>query len=79
MPEAQTAGQFVTQIMPGVVQSIQGQLLFPFIAADSHPDVGMPAVGADLHFGYFDGQQPRVSRFESDDFGEFFADRFGDP
>ena len=37
MPEAQAAGQFVTEIMPGVLQGVHGLLLLPLGARGMRP------------------------------------------
>src|SRR6476469_1554696 len=38
MPEAQSAGQLMAQVVPGVLQGIQRLLLFPVCAPDYHLD-----------------------------------------
>ena len=78
MPEAEPHREFVTQIMPGMVERGERFTLLALVAADSDPDVGMAAVGGDVDLDYIDGEEARVVGFETDDLGEFLADGFGD-
>ncbi len=44
-PQAQTAGQLVTQIMPPVLETCQSITLDLLVTPDSHQDMGVAAVG----------------------------------
>ncbi len=78
VPEAQAAGQFVTQKMPGVFEGVERFFLLALVPADGDADMGMAAVHTDVNFADFDGQKPRVGGFKADDFGKLLADGFGD-
>jgi hypothetical protein len=74
--ETQTGGQFVTQIMPGVLQSGQRIPLLPLLPTQSDSDVGVPAIGADVDLRDRHIPEPGVVQFEADQFGKFLADSF---
>ncbi|SPF56197.1 hypothetical protein SBA4_80010 [Candidatus Sulfopaludibacter sp. SbA4] len=76
--ETQAGGQLVAQVMPGVLQGCQRLLLLLLVSPDHHADIGVASIRTDMHLGHLDGQQARVGGFEADDFGQLFADRFGD-
>ena len=69
MPEAQTGGQFVTQVMPGMFQRAQRFFLLLFVSADGHPHSGVAPVGADVGLDDLYCQQPRIVCFKTDNLG----------
>lgn len=79
MPEAQADTQFMPQEMPRMVQCGQSIVLFPLVAPDAYPDIGMPAVLADMHFGDIDLAQARVIHLKCDDLRQFLANRLRNP
>ena len=64
--------------MPGVIERSEGLTLLPLITANAHANVGMAAVGGDVHFYDIDGEKPGIVGFETDELGELLADGFGD-
>ena len=79
MPEAQACRQLVTQIMPGVIQGGQGLFLAAFVARQTHLDMGVPAVRADVGLGNRDLEKAGVIQLETDEFGEFLLNGYRDP
>jgi hypothetical protein len=78
VPQTEPGGQFVTQIMPGVVQSGQGIPLSPVVARQRHLDMGIPAIGAHVDFRDGDFQEARIVQLEPDDFSQLLLNRHGD-
>jgi hypothetical protein len=60
IPEAQTDPKLMTQILPRMIEGIEGLPLLPFLAADGNADAGMTAIGADVDIGNFDIQEPGI-------------------
>jgi len=78
-PETQADAQFVTQIMPGMIQRAEGLFLLPFVAFHSDFDMHMPPVGAYVDLGDIHVQHPWVLHFEGNDLGQFLANGLGNP
>ena len=69
MPEVQPDSQFVTQIMPGVVERRDALPLPALISPCRHLDVGMPAIVAEVDLGNVRVGHSGIVHFESDEFG----------
>src|SRR5689334_20927481 len=61
MPETESSGQFVTQVMPGVVERRERFLLLVLGAGDGYPHGSVPPVMADLRLDDFYRQQARIA------------------
>ena len=79
MPEAEAACQFVTQVMPGVLERVQRFLLFAFVASDGDPDRSVPPIGTDVGLDYLYGEQMRIIGLKPDDLRQLLPNCFGDP
>jgi len=77
VPEAQPDGQFVTQIVPGMVERGQGSLLPPIIAPQGNPDIRVTPILAYLYLVNIHVEQAGVVQFKTNDLSQFLADRLG--
>jgi len=76
--ESEAGGQFVADVVLGVIEGLHAVFLLALGAADRYLYVAVAAVGTDVHFDYFHAEKTGIVGFEADDFDQLFPDRFGD-
>jgi hypothetical protein len=79
MPEAQADTQFVPQIMPRVIERIQGFPLLALLPSYGYANPRMASIRADVHVRNVYISKPRVIQFEPNDLDQFLPNRLRYP
>src|ERR1022692_2636163 len=77
LPEIQTAGQFMPQVVTGMVQGGHGLVLFLLAAAQADLDHGVARVRTYGHVRNIHRAKARIGKLKPDDLGKLLPDCYG--